>query len=77
MNTIHHIHLLISILAAGACALLVSAATVPAAVAGTDPIPEPAGYVGDPISGPAPSRRFQRRPSTSLAAAAWPAGRLP
>jgi len=35
MNTIHRIHHLISILAAGACALLVSVAAVPPAVART------------------------------------------
>ena len=36
MNTIHRIHHLITILAAGACALLAFAAAAPAAVAGTN-----------------------------------------
>ena len=54
MNTIHRIHHLISILAAGACALLAFAAAAPAAVAGTNPIPDPGGYVGDPYIGTAP-----------------------
>jgi hypothetical protein len=54
MNTIHRIHHLISILAAGACALLAFAAAAPAAFAGTNPIPDPAGYVGDPYIGTSP-----------------------
>ena len=52
--TIHRIHHLISILAAGACALLAFAAAAPAAFAGTNPIPDPAGYVGDPYIGTSP-----------------------
>ena len=54
MNTIDRIHHLISILAAGGCVLLAFAAAVPAAVAGTDPIPDPTGYVGDPYIGTSP-----------------------
>jgi hypothetical protein len=52
--TIHRIHHLISILAAGACALLALAAAAPAAFAGTNPIPDPSGYAGDPYIGTAP-----------------------
>jgi hypothetical protein len=44
MNPIRRIHHLISILAAAACALLVSAAAVPAAFARTDLLPDPGGY---------------------------------
>jgi hypothetical protein len=54
MNTIDRIHHLISILAAGACALLALAAAAPAAFAGTNPIPDPAGYAGDPYIGTSP-----------------------
>jgi len=54
MNTMHRIYHLISILAAGACALLAFAAAAPAAFAGTNPIPDPAGYVGDPYIGTSP-----------------------
>ena len=36
------------------CGLLASAAIIPAAFAGTNPIPDPAGYVGDPYIGTAP-----------------------
>jgi hypothetical protein len=36
------------------CGLLASAAIIPAAFAGTNPIPDPAGYVGDRYIGTAP-----------------------
>ena len=60
MDRIRHIRHLANILAGLAGVLLASAATVPAAFAGTNPIPDPPGYVGIPISGPPPSRRFPR-----------------
>jgi hypothetical protein len=51
MNAIRHIRHLASVLAGLAGVLLASAAAVPAAVAGTNPIPDPPGYVGDPYIG--------------------------
>jgi hypothetical protein len=54
MNGIRHIRRLASILAGLAGVLLASAAAVPAAFAGTNPIPAPSGYVGDPYIGTAP-----------------------
>jgi hypothetical protein len=45
---------LTAVLAAVTCALLAWAAAVPAAFAGTDPIPDPPGYIGDPYIGTAP-----------------------
>ena len=45
---------LASVLAGLAGALLASAAAVPAALAGTNPIPDPPGYIGDPYIGTAP-----------------------
>ena len=60
MNGIRHIRHLASILAGLAGILLASAAAVPAAFAGTNPIPDPPGYVGDPYIGTPLSRRFRR-----------------
>ncbi len=54
MNGIRHIRRLASILAGLAGVLLASAAAVPAAFAGTNPIPDPPGYVGDPYIGTSP-----------------------
>jgi hypothetical protein len=54
MNGIRHIRRLASVLAGLAGVLLASAAAVPAAFAGTDPIPDPPGYIGDPYIGTAP-----------------------
>jgi hypothetical protein len=54
MNGIRHIRRLASVLAGLAGVLLGSAVAVPAAFAGTDPIPDPPGYVGDPYIGTAP-----------------------
>ncbi|HEY7879932.1 MAG TPA: hypothetical protein VID31_03760 [Streptosporangiaceae bacterium] len=45
---------LATVLAAVIVGLLASAAAVPAAFAGTDPIPDPAGYIGDPYIGTSP-----------------------
>ena len=45
---------LATVLAAVIAGLLASAAAVPAAFAGTDPIPDPAGYIGDPYIGTSP-----------------------
>jgi hypothetical protein len=45
---------LTAVLAAVTCGLLAWAAAVPAAFAGTDPIPDPPGYIGDPYIGTAP-----------------------
>jgi len=45
---------LTAILAAVSCGLLAWAAAVPAAFAGTHPIPDPPGYIGDPYIGTAP-----------------------
>ena len=45
---------LTAILAAVSCGLLAWAAAVPAAFAGTNPIPDPSGYIGDPYIGTAP-----------------------
>jgi len=45
---------LTAILAAVSCGLLAWAAAVPAAFAGTNPIPDPPGYIGDPHIGTAP-----------------------
>ncbi len=54
MNGIRHIRRLASVLAGLAGVLLASAAAVPAAFAGTNPIPDPPGYVGDPYIGTSP-----------------------
>ena len=54
MNAIRRIRRLVSVLAGLAGVLLASAAAVPAAFAGTNPIPNPTGYVGDPHIGTAP-----------------------
>ena len=54
MNGIRYIRHLASILAGLAGVLLASAAVVPAAFAGTNPIPDPPGYVGDPYIGTSP-----------------------
>jgi len=54
MNGIWHIRRLASVLAGLAGLLLASAAAVPKAFAATNPIPYPAGYVGDPYIGTAP-----------------------
>jgi hypothetical protein len=54
MNGIRHIRRLASVLAGLAGVLLASAAAVPAAFAGTNPIPYPAGYIGDPYIGTSP-----------------------
>ena len=54
MNGIRHIRRLASVLAGLAGVLLASAAAVPAAFAGTNPIPDPAGYIGDPYIGTSP-----------------------
>jgi hypothetical protein len=50
MNGIRHIRRLAGVLAGLAGVLLAS----PAAFAGTNPIPDPAGYVGDPYIGTSP-----------------------
>ena len=54
MNEIRHVRRLASVLAGLAGVLLATAAAVPAAFAGTNPIPDPSGYVGDPYSGTNP-----------------------
>jgi hypothetical protein len=54
MNGIRHIRRLASVLAGLAGVLLASAAAVPAAFAGTNPIPDPPGYVEDPYIGTSP-----------------------
>jgi hypothetical protein len=54
MDGIRHIRRLASVLAGLPGVLLASAAAVPAAVAGTNPIPDPPGYVGDPYIGTSP-----------------------
>jgi len=54
MNGIRHIRRLVSVLAGLAGVLLASAAAVPAAFAGTNPIPDPPGYIGDPYIGTHP-----------------------
>ena len=54
MNGIRYIRRLASVLAGLAGVLLASAAAVPAAFAGTDLIPDPGGYVGDPSIGTPP-----------------------
>ena len=54
MNGIRHIRRLASALAGLAGVLLASAAAVPAAFAGTNPIPDPPGYIGDPYIGTSP-----------------------
>ncbi len=51
MNGIRRIRRLASVLAGLAGVLLASAAAVPAAFAGTNPIPDPPGYIGDPYIG--------------------------
>lgn len=54
MNRIRYLRRLMSILAGLAGVLLASAAAVPPAFAGTNPIPDPPGYIGDPYIGTAP-----------------------
>ena len=54
MNAIRHLRHLASVLAGLAGVLLASAIAVPAAFAGTNPIPDPTGYVSDPYIGTAP-----------------------
>jgi hypothetical protein len=54
MTGFRHIRRLASVLAGLAGVLLASAAAVPAAFAGTNPIPDPPGYVGDPYIGTSP-----------------------
>ncbi len=54
MNGIRHIRRLASVLAGLAGVLLASVAAVPAAFAGTNPIPDPLGYIGDPYIGTSP-----------------------
>jgi hypothetical protein len=54
MNSIRHIRRLASVLAGLAGIALASAAAVPTAFAATNPIPYPAGYVGDPYIGTSP-----------------------
>ena len=54
MTGIRRIRHLASVLAGLAGILLASAAAVPAAFAGTNPIPDPPGYTGDPYIGTAP-----------------------
>jgi hypothetical protein len=54
MTGILRIPYLASVLAGLAGILLASAAAVPAAFAGTNPIPDPPGYTGDPYIGTAP-----------------------
>jgi hypothetical protein len=54
---------LATVLAAVIAGLLASAAAVPAAFAGTDPIPDRQDISGIPISGPALSRRSRPPPS--------------
>jgi hypothetical protein len=54
MNGTRRIRRLVSVLAGLAGVLLASVAAVPAAFAGTDPIPDPPGYVGDPYIGTSP-----------------------
>lgn len=54
MNQIRHIRRLAGVLAGLAGVLLASVAAIPAAFAGTDPIPDPPGYIGDPYIGTSP-----------------------
>jgi hypothetical protein len=54
MTGIRHIRLLASVLAGLAGVLLAWAAAVPAAFAGSDPIPDPTGYIGDAYIGTSP-----------------------
>jgi len=54
MNPVRHIRRLGAALAGLAGVLLASAIAVPAAFAGTNPIPNPTGYVSDPYIGTAP-----------------------
>ena len=54
MDGFRRIRRLASVLAGLAGVLLASAAAVPAAFAGTNPIPDPPGYIGDPYIGTAP-----------------------
>jgi hypothetical protein len=54
MNRIRHLRRLAGVLAGLAGVLLASAAAIPAAFAGTDPIPDPPGYIGDPYIGTSP-----------------------
>ncbi|MFY9934330.1 MAG: hypothetical protein WAK82_40615 [Streptosporangiaceae bacterium] len=51
MKGIRYIRHLTGVLAGLAVVLLASVAAVPAAFAGTDPIPDPRGYTGDPYIG--------------------------
>jgi hypothetical protein len=54
MNRIRHLRRIAGVLAGLAGVLLASAAAVPAAFAGTDPIPDPPGYIRDPYIGTSP-----------------------
>ena len=54
MNAIRHLRHIASVLAGLAGALLASAIAVPAAFAGTNPIPDPTGYVSDSYIGTIP-----------------------
>jgi len=54
MNGIRRVRRLASVLAGLAGVLLASAASVPAAFAGTNPIPYPPGYIGDSYIGTSP-----------------------
>ena len=54
MNGIRRVRRLASVLAGLAGVLLASAASVPAAFAGTNPIPDPPGYIGDSYIGTSP-----------------------
>ncbi len=74
MNRIRHIRRLASVLAG---VLLASAAAVPAAFAGTNPIPDPAGYVGDPYIGTSPVAPVPATTVHVINTAACPAGRSP
>jgi hypothetical protein len=53
MNGIRHIRRLASVLA-GLAGVLLASAAVPAAFAGTNPVPDPPGYVGDSYIGTTP-----------------------
>jgi hypothetical protein len=77
MNRIRHIRRLASVLGGLAGVLLASAAAVPAASAGTNPIPDPAGYVGDPYIGTSPVAPVPATTVHVINTAACPAGRSP
>ena len=53
MNGIRHIRRLVGVLA-GLAGVLLGFGAVPAAFAGTNPIPDPPGYIGDPYIGTGP-----------------------